>query len=207
MANINDPEIQALLSKGKLRSIIKTLPGGRRFLLGFERSKRSSKYHQKYLIDPIDLNRLGKEDQTVKLAPEAGDAPLPPRVEKEPVITEEVPAEPIATSRRTTPPRQLLIEALANMPDFMTLQAGLTSLFKEFPLARREEKLAWQKVADEKVLGWIKTAATIPDINFIINSTQTFHAWPTTDKMKRKFTAAATQRESVLTANPHIILK
>lgn len=59
--NINDPEIQKLLRKGRLKAIIKNVTG-RRMLIGFERNnRRSRKYRIKHMTSPVDLDALGKD--------------------------------------------------------------------------------------------------------------------------------------------------
>lgn len=222
MPKITDPEIMQLAAQGKLKAIIKQMPGRPRMLFGFERDRKSSKYREKFLLrSPVDLDQLGKAAMPEPTPEQLEQAKLDrakaeelyANVEKsietnsfvETTVGSE--KEPIPLNKRRTPARQLVLEGIGNAPDFLSLQAGLLMFLKELPFAPREEKKAWQKAADEKVIEFIKRALTIADVNFLLNATQTHHSWPTTEKVKRRFAAVADHRKNQLTLNPEIVLQ
>lgn len=54
-------KLHKLIAKGRIKAIIKDLPGGRRMLVGFERkSPNSRKAGVKYFSKPIDMAELNK---------------------------------------------------------------------------------------------------------------------------------------------------
>lgn len=57
-------KLNLLISKRRIKAIVKEV-AGRRMLFGFERlNKRSRKYHVKHLSKPIDLASLSPQSQT-----------------------------------------------------------------------------------------------------------------------------------------------
>jgi hypothetical protein len=61
-------KLNLLISKRRIKAIVKVV-AGRRMLFGFERlNKRSRKYHVKHLSKPIDLASLSPQSQK-ELAP------------------------------------------------------------------------------------------------------------------------------------------
>ena len=73
-----DAKMQAMLQSGRWKAIVKDV-AGRRMLIGFERaSRRSRKYHEKFMCAPTDLDQLVKKHQREIQSPPAAESGTQP---------------------------------------------------------------------------------------------------------------------------------
>lgn len=143
-------KINALINKGRIKAIIKTV-GSRRLCIGFERlNKRSRKYKVKYMTNPIDLDLLTKPqpEQPVELMPP--EAPAAVSEIKSPEMLEvlkkaysdalvEIAAKLIGTRRELT---EVMIELdYAALAEPIAIRTGIAPV------------CVWDEVE-----GWVSTA-------------------------------------------------